>query len=455
MDKIMDTPAPNAAAPVPSNLGLKPGFIWGVSTSAYQIEGAAHEDGRGPSMWDTFCKEKGRIGNGDTGDIACDHYHRFAEDIGLMQKLGVNAYRFSVSWPRVLPQGRGRVNQAGLDFYDRLTDGLLRVGIEPWLCLYHWDLPQALLDLGGWLNRDIAGWFADYTALIARHLGDRIHRFATFNEPNVCTLFGYGNNWHPPGIARADRYFTAAHHVNLAHGAAVQTLRTLAPRATVGAIHNRQPCWPASQSPADLTATAIFDACWNRIFADPQCLAQYPAELIDQIEPNIQPGDMARIAQPVDWFGMNHYSPIYARADAGELGFAWADPPADEPKTEIGWRIHPEAFRDELITTHQHYRLPIYVLENGSGGSDTPDANGVIADTGRIDYLHAYTGALSEAVQQGADVRGYFVWSLLDNFEWGAGYSNRFGLVYIDYPTLTRTPKSSFAWYNALIAANQ
>jgi len=332
---------------------------------------------------------------------------------------------------------------------------LLRVGIEPWLCLYHWDLPQALLDLGGWLNRDIAGWFADYTALIARHLGDRIHRFATFNEPNVCTLFGYGNNWHPPGIARADRYFTAAHHVNLAHGAAVQTLRTLAPRATVGAIHNRQPCWPASQSPADLTATAIFDACWNRIFADPQCLAQYPAELIDQIEPNIQPGDMARIAQPVDWFGMNHYSPIYARADAGELGFAWADPPADEPKTEIGWRIHPEAFRDELITTHQHYRLPIYVLENGSGGSDTPDANGVIADTGRIDYLHAYTGALSEAVQQGADVRGYFVWSLLDNFEWGAGYSNRFGLVYIDYPTLTRTPKSSFAWYNALIAANQ
>jgi beta-glucosidase len=426
-------------------------FVWGVSTAAYQIEGAAAEDGRGPSIWDIFCRLKGRIANGDTGDVACDHYHRYAEDVALMRRLGVGAYRFSVAWPRVLPAGRGQVNEKGLEFYDRLIDALLRDGIEPWLCLYHWDLPQALDDLGGWTNRDIAGWFADYAALVVRRFGDRVHRFATFNEPNVCTLFGYALGWNAPGIANAESFFRAAHHVNLAHGDAVRVIRALAPGATVGAIHNRQPCHPVQDTPENVTAASVLDACWNRLYADPQCLAQYPAELIDRVLPYMQAGDLARIAQPVDWFGMNHYSPIYARADAAPLGFAWADPPPDGPVTGVGWRIHPDAFRDELVSTSARYGLPIYVLENGSGGNDAPDANGVVNDTGRIDYLRAYTDALAEAVHRGADVRGYFIWSLLDNFEWGSGYANRFGLVYVDYTTQARIPKKSFDWFAGLI----
>ncbi|MEJ0047685.1 MAG: GH1 family beta-glucosidase [Rhodospirillales bacterium] len=445
------TCGPGAAAP----LDLPPGFLWGVSTSSYQIEGAAREDGKGASIWDEFCRQKGRIANGDTGDVACDHYHRYAEDVGLMRRLGVGAYRFSVAWPRVLPAGRGQANPAGLDFYDRLTDALLQSGIEPWLCLYHWDLPQALDDLGGWTNRDIAGWFADYTALVARRFGDRIKRFATFNEPSVCTLFGYGMGWNAPGIARAVSFFSAAHHVNLAHGEAVDVIRALVPDATVGAVHNRQICVPATDSPEDAVAAGILDACWNRLYADPQCLAEYPPELAEAMQPFVRAGDMARIARKVDWFGMNHYSPIYARAASEPLGFAWADAPRDGKLTEIGWRIEPHAFRDELLATHRRYGLPVYVLENGAGGHDEPNAAGVIEDGGRIDYLRAYTAALADAVRGGADVRGYFVWSLLDNFEWGAGYASRFGLVYVDYPTQLRVPKASFDWFAGLIAANR
>jgi beta-glucosidase len=443
-----------APDPGPGKLALPPGFLWGVSTAAYQIEGAAAEAGRGPSIWDLFVRQKGRIANGDTGDIACDHYHRFPEDVALMRRLGVQVYRFSTSWSRVLPQGRGQANPAGLDFYDRLIDQVLRNGIDPWLCLYHWDLPQALDDVGGWSNRDIAGWFADYAALIARRFGDRVRHFATFNEPNVCTLFGYGMGWNAPGIANRDRFLQAAHYVNLAHGDAVRALRTILPRSQLGAIYNRQVCQPATREASDATAAGVLDACWNRLYADPQILAEYPPELVDGVLRFFQAGDMARISQPIDWFGLNHYSPIYARADTSPLGFAWADPPAEGPVTGVGWRIHPEAFRDELLATHKRYKLPVYVTENGSGGKDEPDANGTINDTGRIDYLRAYTRAMEEAVQAGADVRGYFIWSLLDNFEWGSGYANRFGLVYIDYPTEKRTPKASFDWFARLIAAN-
>lgn len=441
----------NAAYP---QLHLPAGFRWGVSTAAYQIEGAAREDGRGLSIWDTHCLQKGRVQNGDTGDVACDHYHRYREDIALMRDLGVGAYRFSVSWPRVLPRGRGPVNQAGLDFYDRLVDEILAAGIEPWLCLYHWDLPQALDDLGGWPNRDSAGWFADYTALIARRLGDRVKHFATFNEPNVSTLFGYALGWNAPAQRDAAMFYRAAHHVNLAHGDALRVLRSLVPGAVLGAIHNRQPCHAASASEADGRAAAMLDACWNRIFADPQLLGAYPAEVAEGIDPWLQPGDMARISQGCDYFGLNHYSPIYARAADGVLGFAWADPPADGPTTGVGWRIHPDAFRDTLIETHARYRLPVFVLENGSGGSDAIAADGQVHDPGRVDYLRRYLGAMAEAMAQGADVRGYFVWSILDNFEWGSGYANRFGLVYVDYPTQARIPKDSFSWYRGLIAAH-
>lgn len=431
-------------------------FTWGVSTSSYQIEGAVNEDGRGPSIWDRHCRERGRIANGDTGDVACDHYHRYPEDVALMRTLGLDAYRFSIAWPRVLPRGRGAVNQAGLDFYDRLIDALLGAGIEPWACLYHWDLPSGLEELGGWTNRDIAGWFADYAMLVGRRYGDRVKHFATFNEPSVFTLFGYGFGWNAPAAADRAALMRAIHHVNLAHGAAVDVLRAVVPGASLGAIHNRQPCAPAGPTPADRAAADLLDAIWNNAFPDPQVLGHYPAPLALGIEPYMAAGDIARICRPVDWFGVNHYSPIYARGAAdAPLGFAWADPPQDLPRSDIGWPIHPEAFRDELILAARRYRLPVYVTENGCGANEAPDADGKVVDSERVAYLDAYCAAMADAIADGADVRGYFVWSLLDNFEWGAGYANRFGLVYVDYPTQRRIPKASADWYARLIATHR
>jgi beta-glucosidase len=428
-------------------------FVWGVSTSSYQIEGAVREDGRGPSIWDTRSQTKGKIVNGDTGDVACDHYHRYPEDIALMRQLGIGAYRFSTAWPRILPHGKGAANEPGLAFYDRLIDAMLEAKIEPWLCLYHWDMPQALHDLGGWTNRDCAFWYADYAALVARRYGDRVRRFATFNESSVFTLFGYAIDWGAPGITDRAAHLKAIHHVNLAHGLGVEVLRQLAPRASIGAIHNRQKVEPASPSAADAQAARLLDAHWNLAFTEPQLIGAYPALLADGIEPYIQAGDLARICRPIDWFGLNHYGPIFARADTGWIwGYAWTDPPATAEKTEIGWSIFPKAFTQELLTLTQRYKLPIYVTENGSGGQDKPDAKGVVADPSRIAYLKAYTKAMKQAIDAGADVRGYFVWSLLDNFEWGSGYGSRFGLVHVDFTTQKRTPKSSFAWYRDLIA---
>ncbi|MFI4998306.1 MAG: GH1 family beta-glucosidase [Reyranellales bacterium] len=433
---------------------LPPGFVWGVSTSSYQIEGAAQSDGRGPSIWDTYCRVPGHIANGDTGDVACDHYHRYAEDITLMRDLGVGAYRFSVAWPRVLPAGRGAANEPGLAFYDRLIDGLLAAKIEPWLCLYHWDLPQALEDQGGWLNRDIAGWFGDYAGLIARRFGDRVRHFATFNEPSVFTLFGYGFAWHPPGATEPAKLYKAIHHVNLAHGAAVDAIRARVPSALIGGIHNVQPSRAVSDTAGDAAAAAILDGIWNKAFPEPQLLGQYPPTVARLVEPFQQAGDLERIRRPVDWFGLNHYSPVYAKADANApLGFAWGDAPPGVPRSPVGWQLDPAAFRDTLLQTSRRYGLPIYVTENGAGGTQSPDVSGSVIDQYRIDYLAAYTRALREAAAAGADVRGYFVWSLLDNFEWGAGYSTRFGLVYVDYSTLRRIPKHSARWYAELIKA--
>lgn len=424
-------------------------FVWGVSTSSYQIEGAVREDGRGPSVWD------GRtVANGDTGDVACDHYHRFREDITLMHDLSVDAYRFSIAWPRAIPQGRGAVNEAGLAFYDRLVDALLHANIEPWICLYHWDLPKALDELGGWANRDCAGWFTDYAALVSHRYGDRVKRFATINEPSVFTLFTYGFSGDPLVSGEHENHLRAIHHVNLAHGAAVDVLRACVRGASIGAIHNRQPCQPATLADAD--AARRLDAYWNDAFPHPQCLGFYPAELAEEMQPYVKGGDLARICRPIDWFGLNHYSPIYAKADPqSPLRFAFADAPPDLPRSGIGWPIVPSALRDILIATHQQYRLPIYVTENDFGASEAPSERGQVSDQGRIDYLHAYIDMMREAIGAGADVRGYFVWSLLDNFEWERGYDSRFGLVYIDYPTERRIPKASFAWYADLIRRTQ
>jgi beta-glucosidase len=434
-------------------------FTWGVSTSAYQVEGAAALDGRGPSIWDTRCKLKGGVYNGDSGDVACDHYHRYGEDVALMKDIGVDAYRFSVSWPRVLPRGRGGVNQAGLDFYDRLIDRVLEAGIEPWLCLYHWDLPQALDDLGGWTNRDSAGWFADYATLVVKRYGDRVKTFATFNEFSVFTLFGYAIDWAAPGVTDRSAHLRAIHHVNLAHGAGVDVVRAHVPNASIGAIHNRQIVHPERDTPADKAAAALLNEHWNLAFADPQLLGCYPPLIAQDIEPYVQGGDLARICRPTDWFGLNHYGPIFAKADPDTTwGFAWGEPPDKTPHPEIGWPIFPEAFRDELLEITRRYRMPIYITENGCGGgvgSDVPDESGHVADSHRIAYLRIYNKMMQDAMAAGADVRGYFVWALLDNFEWGSGYGNRFGLVHVDYQTLKRTPKASARWYSGLIKGEQ
>jgi beta-glucosidase len=443
---------PIALPPPPSLAALRPDFVWGVSTSSFQIEGAASEDGRGPSVWDSRGK-LGKISNHDTGDVACDHYHRYPEDISLMQRLGLAAYRFSIAWPRVLPQGRGAPNEKGLAFYDRLIDALIAAGIEPWICLYHWDLPQALDDLGGWTSRDSAQWFADYAALAASRYGDRVKRWATFNEPGIVMLFGqgYGGKGNDDNNS-ADARHRGVHHMNLAHGAAVDAIRARVPGALIGAVHNCQPCLPST--PADTEAAALCDAYWNGAFPEPQYRGAYPALMRDRMAPYIQPGDLERIHRPLDWFGLNHYGPSYIKtAPTSRFGFDFGDRPADLKLTPNGWVIAPEALRDTLLHVSRAYGLPVYVTENGMGGNEKPDETGAVDDPLRIEYLRAYIGGLNAAAAAGADVRGYFIWSLLDNFEWDAGYGVRFGLTYVDYATQRRTPKASFAWYRSVIEA--
>ena len=439
------------ASQLPPISSLRPDFVWGVSTSSFQIEGAAREDGKGPSVWDTYC-QTGEVRNHDTGDVACDHYHRYREDVGLMKALGVQAYRFSVSWPRVLPTGKGAVNEPGLAFYDRLIDELLASGIKPWLCLYHWDLPQALEDLGGWLKRESADWFADYAALIATRFGDRVKRFATFNEPSMFSLFSRS-------LGKRDRSSEDAlhgmiHHVNLAHGAAVDVLREKVRDASIGCIHSYQPCRPSGASPADAEAAIRLGLYWNNAFPDVQCRGDYPPPIRSGIERHIQPGDLARICRPLDWFGLNHYSPVYVKAHpTSMLRYDFGEKPAGMPLTPVDWPIDPDAFAETLRNVHASYGLPIYVLENGYGSHDQLDSAGTVQDTGRVDFLRAYIAAMNSAAAGGVDVRGYFAWSLLDNFEWDQGYSVRFGLTYVDYPSLRRIPKSSFGWYADLIKA--
>ena len=441
-----------ASAPEPFRIDRLPrDFIWGVSTSSFQIEGATREDGRGLSVWDTYAKT-GAIANHDTGDAACDHYHRYPEDIALMRRLGIQAYRFSIAWPRVLPQGHGTPNEPGLAFYDRLIDSILAAGIEPWLCLYHWDLPQALDDLGGWTVRDSVAWFAEYAAVVAERYGDRVKRFASFNEPSIFTLFGLGFGNGKRAVASTDALHRAVHHVNLAHGAAVDIVRARVAGSSIGAIHNYQPCLPSV--PADAEAAKRCDAYWNKTFPDAQCLGAYPELIGPAIEPYMQPGDLARIRRPLDWFGLNHYSPVFVKADVGSVpGFGFGDRPPEIPLTPNGWPIMPGSFCETLLSVSKRYGLPVYVLENGFGGKDKPNDTGLVVDNDRIAFLGAYIGALNDAIARGADVRGYFIWSLLDNFEWDAGYSVRFGLTYVDYPTQRRIPKASFEWYRDLIKA--
>ena len=430
-------------------------FVWGASTASYQIEGAYQEGGRGLSIWDAFSAEPGRVKNGDTGNVACDHYHLYKDDVALMKGANFGAYRFSTSWSRVLPEGRGKPNEAGLDFYDRLTDELLRNGVAPWLCLFHWDLPLALHEAGlGWTNREIAPLFADYAGLMAKRLGDRVTHWATFNEPNMFTMLGYGAGMHAPGIRDREAWLDAVHAVNLSHGAAVRRLRAELPAgAKIGSVPNLQPALAATDTDEDRAAAARMDSAMNRGTADPVFLGKYDPIMREWLGDRLKPGDEAAIYAPLDWLGLNHYSPTYAQARDNAFGFRNAAPPEGAETTLMGWHVQPGAFSDILIETSKRYGVPVYVTENGMADDIEPDANDAVNDAGRVSYLERYLGAVLEARAAGANVRGYLVWSMLDNFEWAMGYGPRFGIVHVDYKTLKRTPKASYRFLAELAGA--
>jgi beta-glucosidase len=416
-------------------------FVWGASTSSYQIEGAVDVDGRGKSIWDTFSHSPGRTKNGDTGDVACDHYHRWAQDIEWLARGGFNAYRFSTAWPRILPSGVGAVEHRGLDFYDRLVDGLMARGIAPWLCLYHWDLPQALQDEGGWVKRDTADKFADYASVVARRLGDRVKHWAMFNEPNVHALFGYGAGSHASMLA-------ASHHQNLAHGRALQALRTEHSGLRLGTVVSLQPVRASSDNPDDQRAAERFDALWNGAFADPLLKGFYPAAVAAEFAPVVVPGDLEIIHQPMDFLGINYYSRMYvANAPGSLLGAWWGPIPAGTRFTAMGWPVTPEGLYEELTSLRERYGdLELYVAENGACYDDRVDADGTVHDEDRIAFISDHLTAARRALAEGVNLRGYFVWSLLDNFEWAEGYTRRFGIIRVDFSSLKRTPKASFAF---------
>lgn len=448
--KLNDTPAtPSHDEP----LAFPADFIWGSSTSAQQIEGAAAIDGRGPSIWDAFCAEPGRIKDGSNVDIACDHYHRSAGDVALMRWLGLDAYRFSISWPRVQPQGRGAWNEAGFVFYDRLIDQLLRSGITPHATLYHWDLPLALhREIDGWLSRDAAAHFADYAAEVARRFGDRLASIATLNEPWCVATLGYETGQFAPGRTSRAEAAQVSHHLLLAHGRAMQAMRAQT-RTNLGIVLNHTPPYPAEPTEADRRAARLNDGLTTRWYMDPVFLGQYPADVLEHLgadAPRIEPGDLATIRQPLDFLGINFYTRKFVSTRVpplpapGALGF-----------TDMGWEIHPQALTQHLLRiTREYTPPPIYITENGMANADVLLADGRVHDIERIDYLRRHLQAIADAIAHGADVRGYFYWSLLDNFEWDSGYAKRFGLFHTDYATLQRSAKDSAHWYRELIAAH-
>jgi beta-glucosidase len=446
------------------------GFTWGAATAAYQIEGAAGADGRGVSIWDTFARAPGRVRNGDTGDMAADHYRRWRDDIELMRSLGLNAYRFSIAWPRVQPAGTGPPNPQGLDFYSELVDSLLEAGIEPFVTLYHWDLPQALEDAGGWPARETAERFAEYAAVVFGALGDRVRNWATLNEPWCSAFLGYGSGIHAPGIRDGRRAVAAVHHLLLAHGLAVEAMRGAArPEARLGIVLNLEPRRPASDDPADLAAAQLADGMLNRIFLDPLFKGRYPDDVLEHLEPRVglehlREGDAAAIAAPIDLLGVNYYRPLTVSARGTEGGNGQVDWPGEDeiavaatgpPITAMGWPVDASGLEELLLRLRDEYTsLPLYVTENGAAYDDQPNGDGFVEDVNRVEYLATHLRAAHRALEAGVNLRGYFVWSLLDNFEWAEGYGRRFGIVYVDYETQRRTPKRSALWYSTVIAAN-
>jgi beta-glucosidase len=476
--------AESAARPLQPELRFPAGFVWGTATASYQIEGAVKADGRGPSIWDTFCHTPGRIQGGDTGDVAADHYHRMSEDIAMMAELGLSGYRFSVAWPRIVPAGSGPVNQAGLDFYSRLVDGLLDRAITPLLTLYHWDLPQPLQDAGGWTNRETAERFAEYAHVVGAALGDRVRTLTTLNEPWCSAFLGYSSGVHAPGITDNAAAFSAVHHLNLAHGLGAAALRTVLPDSgQVSLTLNLAQVRAASDSEADHDAARHVDGISNRVFLDPVLTGRYPQDVVADLRhitdfSFVHDGDLAAIAAPIDVLGVNYYSPTLVAAATPalreQITAEWInDPqsapgpspypgtdlayalPQDGPYTAMGWRIEPASFTELLLRVHrEHPELPLVITENGAAFDDTVSEDGAVHDDDRIDYVRAHLAAVHSAIEQGVDIRGYFLWTLMDNFEWAWGFSKRFGIVHVDFDTQERRFKDSALWYRDVAAAN-
>jgi beta-glucosidase len=433
-------------------------FVWGAATASYQIEGAANQDGRSESVWDRFAATPGKVRNGDNGAVACDFYNRYRDDIGLMRELGLDAFRFSVAWPRVLPDGRGRVNKAGLDFYDRLVDELLGNGIAPFVTLFHWDTPQVLEDAGGWPARATVDAFSEYVDAVSARLGDRVGHWITHNEPWVVSWVGHGWGHHAPGRESDADALATAHHLLLSHGRAVEILRANSPGSEVGITLNLDNPYAASDSAEDAAATRWVDGLHNRWFLDPIFRGRYPDDMLEawaEIMPEVREGDLETIAAPIDFLGVNNYtSPLVAADENG--GRSQIVRRNDVDRTDMGWEVVPEGLEDLLVRLHRDYEpKAIYVTENGAAYPDVRGHDGNVNDPERQAYLEAYLAGAAGAIAQGVPLRGYFAWSLFDNFEWAWGYWKRFGLIYIDYATLERVPKGSFYWYRDYIAAQR
>ncbi len=445
-----------------NNIMFPDDFLWGTAASAYQIEGAWNEDGKGESIWDRFVRLPNRILNGDSGDEACNHYHNMPADVALMKELGIPCYGFSVSWTRVLPEGRGAINPKGLNFYNRLVDTLLEAGIIPKVTLHHWGFPQALQEMGGWPNRDSADWFADFAQVIFDHLSDRVQLWDTINEPWVVAFLGYGAGVQAPGICDATKAYQTAHHLLLAHGKAVQRFRQGGYQGEIGLRLNLNYLIPASDSEDDLAATQrVYDET-HSFFLDPVYKGQYPDSFLEWLgphRPHIEPDDLEIIHNSADYLGLNHYNSDLVHFDIIGGWLKARLTPYSAPswgRTEMGWGINPAGLKAEVLNIKQNYGNPkVYLAENGCAMPDIPDEHGFVADYDRINYLRAHIIALHESIQKGANVQGYFVWSILDNFEWERGYSKRFGLVRVDTDTLKRIPKQSAYWYRDVIRENR
>jgi len=437
------------------------GFLWGAATSAPQIEGGHREGGRGESIWDRFCEDPVRIADGSDARVACDHFHRWREDLDLLRWLGVGAYRFSIAWPRIMPGGRGAINPAGLDYYDALVDALLEAGIRPFVTLYHWDLPQALEDEGGWAARATAEAFVEYADAVSARLGDRVAHWTTHNEPWCIAILGHEQGEQAPGRRDPAEALRVGHHVLLSHGWATGVLRRNSPGAEVGIVTIVAPVWPATENGADRDAARRLDGSLNRWYLDPVFHGRYPEDAIeDRVRrghlqgrdlPFVRPGDLEAIAAPIDFLGVNYYSRAVVRADAA--GEPVAVPPQGD-RTDMGWEVFPQGLHSMLLRVAREYRpAKIYVTENGAAYSDTADAEGRIADGRRIEYLRGHLAASLDAIAADVPLAGYFVWSLLDNFEWAHGYSKRFGLFEVDFATQRRRPRDSAHWYRQVVAA--